>query len=229
MNTVAQRRNKDVLAYLDLVTPIARHYSRASGQDHDDLIQVGRLGLLKAAQHCNTRLSDKFKAYAKAHIRGAILHYLRDSSALMRLPRTLQERAQRLHRRTNSEGSKRQELTAEESLVMATYRQQSQWTAYDERIDLTWSSQHSDWTRLLQSDQRMTVMRCLKELPQKERACIEAVVMEGASLRETAKRLNISAMTVQRRVKHGLQSLADQCRQQGLEAGCVSWSALSRG
>lgn len=65
MNHTANQRNEQVLAYLDLVTPIAWHYSRASGQDHDDLTQVGRLGLLKAAQQYNTGGENTFRGMRK--------------------------------------------------------------------------------------------------------------------------------------------------------------------
>ena len=43
-----QQNNSRVLQHL-LVHPIAKHYALRTGQDRDDLIQVGRLGLIKAA------------------------------------------------------------------------------------------------------------------------------------------------------------------------------------
>ena len=219
MNRSAQRRNQQVLAYLDLVSPIARHYCRASGQDHDDLIQVGRLGLLKAAQQFNASVGSNFKVYAKAHIRGAILHYLRDSSGLVRLPRRLQEQAQQLIRQgkgqTPSEGPR---LTAQESIVINAYRQRTHWADYDEQCLPQQDHQPSGWQRLALGEQTNTLARCWKRLPKFERDCVQAVVVEGTSLRTTAKRLGTSAMTVQRRVKHGLQRLASECHQQGLSA-----------
>ena len=45
----SQQLEIDVSERPDLVTPIALHYARIARQDKDDLIQVGRLGLIKAA------------------------------------------------------------------------------------------------------------------------------------------------------------------------------------
>jgi len=39
-----------VINQLSLVKPIAAHYARSTGQDQDDLIQVGRLGLIRASK-----------------------------------------------------------------------------------------------------------------------------------------------------------------------------------
>ena len=219
MNRSAHRRNQQVLAYLDLVSPIARYYSRASGQDQDDLIQVGRLGLLKAAQQFNAGVGSNFKVYAKAHIRGAILHYLRDNSGLVRLPRRLQEQAQQLIRQgkgqTPAEGPR---LTAQESIVLNAYKQRTHWADYDEQCHPQRNEEANGWQRLARGEQTKTLTRCWRRLPKLERDCVHAVVVEGTSLRTTAKRLGTSAMTVQRRVKHGLQMLASECQQQGLSA-----------
>ena len=43
-----------------------------------------------------------------------------------------------------------------------------------------------------------------------EQRVLQMVVIDGMSLRQTARLLGISAMTVQRRVKRGLRSLASQ-------------------
>ena len=218
MNHVAQHRNKQVLAFLNLVTPIARHYSRRSRQDHDDLLQVGRLGLLKAAQQFDTKLGSNFEAFAKAHIRGAILHYLRDRAGLVRLPRRLQEQAQSLLRQRDChERANRLPLTAQQSLVVNAYRQQMQLTEYDEDSHPTQTMQPGGLQGITQREQATLLASCWRQLPLHERACVYAVVVEGSSLRTTAKRMGTSAMTVQRRVKHGLQTLASECHQRGLK------------
>ncbi len=43
-----------------------------------------------------------------------------------------------------------------------------------------------------------------------EQRVLQMVVIDGMSLRQTARQLGISAMTVQRRVKSGLNSLASK-------------------
>ena len=83
---------------LHLVQPIARHYAQQTGLENDDLLQVGRLGLIKACNRYDALRWANFPSFAKPHIRGAIFHFLRDSVGLIRLPRALEERAMRMMR-----------------------------------------------------------------------------------------------------------------------------------
>ena len=82
-----QQRNHRIQKYLSLVQPIARRYSYQSGCDCDDLTQVGCLGLIQASQRFELKHGDSFPAFAKTHIRGAIIHYLRDQMSLISIPR----------------------------------------------------------------------------------------------------------------------------------------------
>ena len=50
MNTLNRNRNARVEQHLAIVDPVARHYAASSGQDQEDLRQVGLLGLLRAAE-----------------------------------------------------------------------------------------------------------------------------------------------------------------------------------
>ena len=94
-----QQRNHRIQKYLSLVQTIARRYSYQSGCDCDDLTQVGYLGLIQASQRFKLMHGISFPAFAKPHIRGAILHYLRDHVSLVRLPRGVEERATKIRPR----------------------------------------------------------------------------------------------------------------------------------
>ena len=74
MNKTHAIRNQRIEDYLKLVDPIAGHYAKRSGLDRDDLKQVGRLGLLRAAEGYEQGQDKPFEVYARPHIRGAILH-----------------------------------------------------------------------------------------------------------------------------------------------------------
>ena len=93
MNRQQARRNARVEQHMRLVEPLARRYARSSGQDPEDLRQVGLLGLLRAAERYEGSRDVPFAAYARPHVRGAILHYLRDRAAIIRLPRRVQDQA----------------------------------------------------------------------------------------------------------------------------------------
>jgi RNA polymerase sigma-B factor len=51
----------------------------------------------------------------------------------------------------------------------------------------------------------------LKRLPVVEQRSVRSVVLEGLSLRQCGREQGVSAMTVQRRLRRGLQRLATTC------------------
>lgn len=81
-------RNAVACRYLSLVPPIARRF-HLFAEPLEDLIQVGYLGLLKAAEQYDAGRDVKFATYATHCIFGAIRHYVRDKSQTVRLPRWL--------------------------------------------------------------------------------------------------------------------------------------------
>jgi len=79
-----------VLLNLGLADSIAARYM-GRGIDWDDLVQVGRVGLVKAVvgYHCNK--GTGFPSYAGPTIVGEIKRYFRDHGWMVRPPRRLQE------------------------------------------------------------------------------------------------------------------------------------------
>lgn len=105
--TRLERRNRLVEAHRDLVGPLARHYTSCTAEPLDDLLQVGLLGLIRAAELFQPSQGTPFGAFARPHIRGAILHHLRDCAPAVRLPRRqaeLQEKLLRLQREHQRQG-----------------------------------------------------------------------------------------------------------------------------
>ena len=194
-----QCRNKIVEQHLQLVTPIARHYASRTMENIDDLTQVGRLGLIRASRQFRAERSTPFNAFARLHIRGAILHYLRDSSGIIRLPRGIEERGQRLARCHDND------LTHQDRQILMHYQNKGRWISLD---DDQWVGETQDVESADRRDDQRQLMRALNRLPKEERTAIKAVVLEGTSLRKAGCKLSISAMTVQRRVKRGLAKLA---------------------
>ena len=185
-------RNQRIERHLSLVDPIAGHYARHSGLDRDDLKQVGRLGLLRAAEGYEQGHDKPFEVYAKPHIRGAILHYLRDSVGLIRLPRRLQEQAQNTIKNSCAEQQPLQAVSAELELNLRTYRRRQSWEPLDEsRI----AGEEPGWQPLLMEERAEQIWAAINGLaPSEKRALIE-VVIEGASLRGAGASQGVSAMT----------------------------------
>lgn len=73
-----------------LVQWLARRYARGH-VPIDDLIQVGRIGLLQALDRYDPDRGARFVTYAVTMISGEIKHYFRDMLWEVRVPRQLQE------------------------------------------------------------------------------------------------------------------------------------------
>ena len=84
-----------VTEYLGLVRRIAGRHA-VSGEQVDDLVQEGVVGLLKAIRRFELERGVPFPAYAGALVAGEIRHHLRDRSSCVRLPESVQELQARL-------------------------------------------------------------------------------------------------------------------------------------
>lgn len=62
---------------------------------YEDIVQVARLGMIKAVQRFDSSLGNEFSSYATAIIDGEVRHHLRDS-LLMRQPRWLRKSEKRI-------------------------------------------------------------------------------------------------------------------------------------
>lgn len=102
-----------VLLNLGLADGIAGRYL-GRGIDRDDLVQVARLGLVKAVRRFRPGLGQSFAGFAAPTISGEIKRHFRDTGWMVRPPRRLQELGvrmrdaekdleQNLHRRPRSD------------------------------------------------------------------------------------------------------------------------------
>jgi RNA polymerase sigma-B factor len=233
LSPLLQQRNARVESYRQLVRPIALHYHLRCTEPLDDLLQVGLLGLLRAAElYCHQRQTP-FDAFARPHIRGAILHYLRDHAPAVRLPRRLEEQHHQL----------------------AQLRQRFPQPPSSEQLRLQMGLSPNQWQRLVDSkqhrrplslDQLLLDPEAAEQLPSaaadrdleggcqarsllaqldaSQRAVLERVVLAGWSYRRTGEALQISPMTVQRRLRSGLARLHQLIRP-GVPAGGVASAA----
>ena len=193
MNRQQIRRNARIEHHMQLVEPLARRYAKKSGQDQDDLLQVGLMGLLRAAERYEGQREIPFSAFARPHIRGAILHYLRDKAAMIRLPRALQNSDRDVGAGFNAATQQRRLVQLDDDLI-------------SQEIDPT--------NELDRRENRRQLTQALKRLSPQEQAAVVEVILKGQSLRDVGNRTGVSAMTIQRRVKRGLAQLRQQLRVQ---------------
>ena len=109
---------------------------------------------------------------------------------MVRLPRRIEEQAQRLsqfHQPKNSH----------EEWVQALYRSKNRWLPCPEDLQAQVSS---GLTMMVNAERRDSVQLAFAQLGEDEKQAIKAVVIDGRSLRNVGTSLGVSAMTVQRRV-----------------------------
>lgn len=87
-------RNMLVEGNLRLVLSVIQRFS-GSGENPDDLFQVGCIGLVKAIENFDPTLGVRFSTYGVPMISGEIRRYLRDNSAI-RVSRSLRDIAYRV-------------------------------------------------------------------------------------------------------------------------------------
>lgn len=81
---------KVIVLYLDLCTSMASRYD-GRGVEHDDLVQVARLALVKAVDRYVPGQGPSFAAFAVPTISGELKRHFRDRGWMVRPPRRLQE------------------------------------------------------------------------------------------------------------------------------------------
>lgn len=89
-----EARNMLVEGNLRLVLSVIQRFS-GSGENPDDLFQVGCIGLVKAIENFDPTLGVRFSTYGVPMISGEIRRYLRDNSAI-RVSRSLRDIAYRV-------------------------------------------------------------------------------------------------------------------------------------
>ncbi|MFM7268613.1 MAG: sigma-70 family RNA polymerase sigma factor [Cyanobium sp.] len=229
-----QRRNRLVELHHDLVRPLAVHYCRCSPEPLDDLIQVGLLGLIRAAELFERSQGTPFPAFARPHIRGAILHHLRDSAPAVRLPRRQAEQQEHLQRLQRELGDRARPAQWNERLArIGLDHSQACLLLRQRKLNrpLALLPEHEEgvapageWAQDGQiirgyDPGAFPVEALLSALQERERFVVEQVVLAGQSYRQLAGQLKISPMTVRRMLHRSLDRLRQLMEQRGDQRG----------
>ena len=212
-SSALHRRNQRVERYIGLVQPIAIHYAGVSPEPRDDLNQVGLLGLLRAAELYRSGQGVPFEAFARPHIRGAILHYLRDHAPLVRISRRRQELQRRLACASQALSAAGQAPPTAERLRLALGLSEQQWQALQQcpgrvrLVPLDGISEPEAAEPEPIAEGAGEALAVLDQLAGRPQQAIRAVVLQGESLRQVARRWNTSPSTVHRQLRLGLELL----------------------
>lgn len=213
---------------LPVIKRIARTIARRSYDPVEDMVQAGAIGLLKSIDSFTPNTGTEFRIYAGRLIIGEMKHFLRDKMNSIRVPRHIQELVYRINTFTAS-------LTPEElydltsaDVAMALnvpanavdfalqadrrtsvisledlYNSNS-----DENLGYEEVIAKDDYKELSEmEDARLILSDIVKKLPDDCRKIVELYYHNDMSQREIAAALNLSPMSVSRRMKKAFSIL----------------------
>ena len=216
-------REKFIQGNLRLVLSIAHRFSQ-SGEDIDDLFQIGCVGMIKAIDNFDISQNVQFSTYAVPMIMGEIKRYLRDSTNPIRVSRSVRDTAYKaLKAREQLTAATQKDPTIteianeigidREDIVMALEAIQSPVSIYeplytDGNDTLCLYDQIKD-----KKNQEDTVVNnlalkdALSRLSDRERQIINMRYFDGKTQMETASEIGISQAQVSRLEKCALRAM----------------------
>ena len=212
---------------LRLVLSVIRRFG-ASGENPDDLFQIGCIGLIKAINNFNTELEVKFSTYAVPMIIGEIRRYLRDNNSI-RVSRSLRDIAYKaIYTRENYMKQHLKEPTVteiaqeigieKEMIVYALDAIQNPVSlfepVYTEGGDTLYvmdqiSDKKNKEERWIEN---LALCEAMQRLNSREKHIIELRFYEGKTQMEVAQEIGISQAQVSRLEKNALKSMRNYLR-----------------
>jgi RNA polymerase sigma-B factor len=227
--------------YNALVESLARKYSRGRHM-HEDLVQVGMLGLLGAIRRYDSQFGKGFEAYAIPTIIGEIKRYLRDKTWSIHVPRRIKELGPRIKAAVEKLTTELQrspkveeiarylEMTEEEILETMEMGKSYQALSVDHSIE-----NNSDGSAVTLLDlvgnqdagfelvnQKMDFEASLKVLTERERLVIKYTFIESLSQKDAGEKMGISQMHVSRIQRRAIQKLRNAAELDSKESECLT-------
>lgn len=205
-----------------LVWSVVRRYL-PSGQDREDLYQLGCLGLLKAIQGFDLAFGTQFSTYAVPKIAGEIRRFLRDDG-LVKVSRGQKEQAQAICRArdrltaqlgrepTLSElaqdtGLAPEDIAAADLATASVASLQAESGESGLALEGMVASPEEDLV------ERVALRTAIGRLPERQRMLILLRYYRGLTQDRTAKILGVSQVQVSRLEKKALQFLRQELRE----------------
>ena len=217
-----------VLHYQKLVESLAYRYSKGQSH-HEDLVQVGMVGLLGSINRFDVTFERKFEAFLVPTVIGEIKRYLRDKTWSVHVPRRIKEIGPKIKRATDEltnelgrspkiiEIAQRIEATEEEVLEAMEMGQSYNALSVDHSIE---ADKDGSTVTLLDvmgnteegydlTEKRMILEKVLPILSDREREIIQCTFLDGLSQKETGEKIGLSQMHVSRLQRTAIKKLRD--------------------
>jgi RNA polymerase sigma-B factor len=218
----SRRREEMILEHLPLVRALARRYADR-GEPLDDLVQVGTVGLIKAADRFDPALGNDFRSFAAPTILGEIRRHFRDRTWSMKVPRGLKDDYATVNAAvgrlsaslgrtpTVHEIAEECEATTERVLdaleAHSAYRPRSLSQPLRPGDDESAPDIATDEPGYGLAEDRSVVAEGLRALPPRERVILHLRFEKGLLQSEIAARVGISQMHVSRLITRSLETL----------------------
>jgi len=223
-----QAREQLIEQYMSLVRSLARRYSYR-GEQFDDLVQIGSIGLIKAIDRFALSRSVELTAYATPNIIGEIKRHFRDRGWAVRVPRGLQELNVKLSKlveqltvqlgRSPTIPELAKAAGVEEEEVLEALESGRAYTA----LSLSQGGGQEDGEELdpLEtlgeieheyevSENRAVLAPGFRVLDERERAILHLRFFEGLTQSQIAQQVGISQMHVSRLIRRALEKIREE-------------------
>lgn len=229
-------QEKIVKVYSNLVEALARKYSRNS-MIHEDLVQVGMIGLLGAIKRFDPEFKRSFESFAIPTIIGEIKRYLRDQTWSVHVPRRIKELGPQIKRAvdeltiinqqspTVEEIADHLEVSEEDVLESMEMGRSYQALSVDRKVDADSEGGTVSILDLIGNkdnqydavDQKMLLEKILPILSEQEQQILKCTFFEHLSQKETGELLGISQMHVSRLQRRSLKKLREAIPLESME------------
>jgi RNA polymerase sigma-B factor len=219
-------RDELVERFLPLATALAQRYRRG-GEPLEDLVQVASVGLLKAIDRFDPERGTAFSSFAVPTIVGELKRYFRDKGWAVKVPRDLQELAQRVDRTTDrlmdelgraptvSEIADKLGITLEQVLeareAAAAHRADSLDRSCGDDEDSRRVADTLGVTEpgYLQAEQSATLEAMMSVLSDREREILRLRFAEDLTQSEIGRRVGVSQMHISRLLREAVTRLRE--------------------
>ena len=229
-------QEKLVLAYKDLVESLARKYSKNSSI-HEDLVQVGMIGLLAAVRRFDPTFGKSFESFAIPTIIGEIKRFIRDKTWSVHVPRRIKELGPKIRKAVDELTNDNQEsptvkeiadyLEVSEEDILETMEMGRSYKALsvDRKIEADSDGSTVAILDLVGNnedgfdniDHKMLLEKILPVLSEREQQILKYTYFENMSQKETGELLGISQMHVSRLQRRSLRKLRESIQSESAE------------
>jgi RNA polymerase sigma-B factor len=222
-----EARDRLIERYLPLARKLARRYAQSS-EPFEDLMQVASLGLVKAVERFDASRGFAFTSFAVPTIVGELKRYFRDTGWALHVDRSSQERARHIANAQQhlsactgrsprlDELAQYLEMTVEEVVdglqageAYGTISLDAPIGGEDGDIATRADAIGDDDLSFGLVDDRATIFRAARHLPQRERQILYLRFGEDLTQSEIADRVGVSQMQVSRLLRRSLARLRE--------------------